>query len=493
MENLTALVDSLRPGEIQLIQHLYSFKNNPENKKRDRLLRLIVEKEARDEDTALFILYGDKSYSAFSQLKGRLKEDIMNVLLMQDASVKFTAKCAQAGFDCRRTIIQGEILLARGVYQEAIAMLTRASKMARKYELYPEQIQIDDLLRNHLTIKSGEKPFNELSTSILSAIENIDRLQRVKYNHYMIIKPELLKSIGKDFAVVAPQIIKELEEEVQKSDSVKVKFYYHLAAVHYYIHIMSFEEALSHGLQLLQLVETEPTVSTRANLAGAKMELSDIMLHLSRNKEALEYAQQSMEYFKAGMLNELAAMYKMFFAYFQGNNIEAASEILQKALKHKQLKYNEQLSGQWMLLKAAYEFRKGEFSAASKTLKKDNTLARDRSGWLWGYHLLDIMAMFELSDNSGWVDNKIDSVKKIIYRHGEKLADENPRFLCIFRLLQHLVNNGYDFTATAEQERSALDRLVKGEGKYRWNPAGPEIIRFDQWLLSKVKPARKAS
>lgn len=493
MENLIALVDSLRPGEIQLIQHLYSFKNNPENKKRDRLLRLIIEKEARDEETALLILYGDKSYSAFSQLKARLKDDIMNVLLLQDPSVKFTAKYAQASFDCRRAIIQGEILLARGVYQEALSVLTRAGRVAKKYELYAEQVIVEDLMRTHIIAKGGNKQFTELSISIEEAISELERLQRVKHEHFLLTKPDLGRSSGIDFSTRGATILAQLEEEMKKSGSVRIRFYYHLAALSYHLQQQHFDLALEFASRLLELVESEPVLQSKANLAGVKTEMADIMLNLGRYHDAITYAQQSLECFKPGMLNELNTLYKMFFAYFRLNDITRAEEIFLLGNKHKQLKYNEFLSAHWNMLKAALEFRKGEHTQVVRTLKKDITLTRDKSSWQLGYYLLDIMNMIEISENNEWVENKIESLKKVIYRQGEKVSEEYPRFICIARLLQSIVNNSYDFYSVAENEKELLNKLIEAKDKYHWNPSGPEIIRFDQWLLAKIKPARKAS
>jgi tetratricopeptide (TPR) repeat protein len=492
MENLTALVDSLRPGEIQLIQHIYSFKNNPDNKKRDKLLRLIVEKEATDDDTALLILYGDKSYSAFSQLKARLKDDILNVLLLQDPSVKFTARYAQAAFDCRRAIIQGEILLARGVYQEAISVLTKAAKTARKYELYAELTLAEDMIRTHVTMKPGSKLFNEYSASINDAITDLERLQRVKHDHYLLTRPELCRSTGKSITVVGKEILRQLEEDMKASDSVRVRFYYHLAAVNYHKQFHNFDLALKHATTLHELIENDPVVNSKANLAGAKMEMTDIMLHVSRNADAVIYAQQSLDFFKPGMLNELMALHKMFIAYFRQNDIEKAGEILQLALKHKQLKFNDLLVVQWQLLKAAMEFRKGEHAQSAKTLKKENTTIRDKSGWLLGYHLMEIMNMLEITDNSDWIDNKIEALKKLVYRQSERVEEECPRFTLISRLLQSLVAHSYDFYTVVQNEKEVLDKLANGTGVYHWDHSSPEVIRFDQWFISKIKPVRKA-
>ena len=487
-----ALVGSLKPGEVQLLQHFYSFKNNPENKKRDKLLKLAISKEITEEEKVMIFLYGERSTSAFSQLKTRLKDDILNVLLMQDPSVKFSTLYAQAAFDCRRALIQGEILLSRGVYPEAVSILTRASKLARKYELYAEQVQLDDLLRNHLTMKQNSKAFIELSESINTALEKLEGLQNAKYIHYLVTVPGLYNNInpGSDIIKDGEKIISDLEVELQATRSTRVQFYYRLAALSYYSHSHDYEQARLHGTALLDLVEKDPVVQSRSNIAGTKMELSHVMLNLSRNMEAMQLAQQSMQHFKPGMINELNAMYKVFFAFFRENDIANAEIIVQKALKHKQLKFNEMLNAQWLLIKAAVEYSKGEYDQSMKTLKKDTTLTRDKTGWLWGYYLMEIMNLLEVKGGSEWVDNRIESLKKVIYRYSDRVGTENPRGLIIFRILQALASNHYDFDETVKQEKEHIETLKKAAGKYYWNPTGFEVIRFDEWITGKAKKSK---
>lgn len=489
MENLIALVGSLKPGEIQLLQHFYSFKNNPENKKRDKLLKLALDREITNEEEVMNYLYGEKSASAFSQLKARLKDDILNVLLMQDSSVKFSTLYAQAAFDCRRSLIQGEILLARGVYQEAVSMLTRASRLAKKYELFTEQMQIDDLLRTHLVMKHNNKAFVELSESISSALGKIAGLENAKYAHYLLTVQGLYSTInpGEDITHYGNNILSDLEDEMQKNNSTRVKFYYHLTALDHHSRTHNYDHAQLHGQSLLNLVENDPIVQSRTNIAGTRMELANVMLNLSNNKDAITLAQQSMQQFKPGMVNELNALYKLFFAHFRENDIEAAEPVLQKALKHKQLKFNDMLNAKWLLIKAAVEHCKGEYDQSMRTLKKDNTLTRDKTGWLWGYYLVEIMNLFEMNGGNDWVDTRVETLKKVAYRNMQKLSMENARAVLMLKLLQSLIAHKYDFTDTINREKASIEKLKKAEGAYYWNPTGYEIFRFDEWLLKKAK------
>lgn len=491
MKHLISLVNSMKPGEVQLIQHLYSFKKNNEYKKRDRLLNMIINKEVTEDENALFILYGDKSFSAFSQLKTRLREDIMSVLLMQDPTSKYTALCAQAAFDCRRAFVQGELLLGRGVYGEALAQLTRAAKLACKYELYAEQLQIDDLMRNHLALKQGAKSFNELSRSISTALDNMAALERIKYKHYLITTPGLMET-GKDYSAKGLQLLNEMEEDLEKTSSARMKFYYNLAALEFYSQTRNYDKALAHGITLLDLVENDPVVNSRANIAGVNMGIASVMLNLERNKEAVKHATQSLQLFKQGMFNELTSLHSMFFAYFRDHESEKAREVLDQAMRHKHLKGNTWMIAQWNFINAAFEFSNGNYNESLKILKKDATLTKEKGAWQWGYYMLEIMIAIELTGGDEWVDQKIEGLKKLTNKNIGKIEHENPRCVHITGVLVSLRNHGYDFYQLSLREKPLLKSLADGKLDYHWDPTGAEMIRVDEWISNKIRSIRKA-
>ena len=85
-------------------------------------------------------IYKGEPNSAFSHLKNRLQKDILNILLLKEGSKKYETKFAQATFDCRRMLIEGQILMERGAYKAGEAVLTKARELAAEYDLYAEGI-----------------------------------------------------------------------------------------------------------------------------------------------------------------------------------------------------------------------------------------------------------------------------------------------------------------------------------------------------------------
>ena len=111
----------------------------------------------------------------------------------------------------------------------------------------------------------------------------------------------------------------------------------------------------------------------------------------------------------------------------------------------------------------------------------------DKSGWLRGYYILEILNRVEIGDYDG-LEYRFDAFKKIVYRHSGKLHEEgNARWKIILTILSTLINRNYDYQMTIDRESENLKLLQQRVGKYFWDPAGNEIIRFDTWLMNNVK------
>ncbi len=491
MEGLTKLVNSLKPGEVQLIKHLYALKTSPEKKKRDKLFQLILEKKVSTDKEAIHLLYKSRPQSAFSQLKARLKNDILTVLMLQESSVKYKTPYAQATFDCRRALIQGEILLGRGVYCEAINILTKASRQANKYELHAEQILIDDLLRNHLIMKDGIKPFKDYSKSIKENIKKLDKTLDAKYHHYEITVPNLFKTNKESqFIEKGKQVLQQIQADYETTKSPRIGFYYYLTALFYFSYIKSFDEALKHGLELHQLVERNKVITSKSNIAGVSMEIANTYINLGNYNESIKYAKKALQCFSKGMLNELYALEKLFFAYLRKNDLKNVGTILDTAFEHKQLKYSKVFTEKWMFLNAGYHFKKGDFDQSLCMLKKSNSLIKDKSGWLLGYCLLEILNRIE-KGKYDWVDYRLEAVKKVVQRYTGRDEHSNQRFVVILKLLKILMRNNYCFNTMIEKGKECFELLEGKDRQYYWNPSGYEIIRFDEWARQKAAEQSK--
>lgn len=484
MKQLVPLIKVLRPGEIRLVIHFLKLESNAEVKKRLELFNLIVSGKADTDKKALKKLYKtDKNTSAFSHLKERLRKDVLNVLFLQDASKKFSTKYANAEFECRRNYIQADILIARGAYLPAIKILERNLQLAEKYELAAEKTLTQQLARTMTHRIKSEKKLEDYNTSIRKSLELMAGLNRVEEIAHFFSYPQLFKANKKvsqpDFKI---NTVEELKHLYEHTKSPKIGFWYHMAMGDYLVLIRNSAKALENNLQFLKLIEKSPSIHSQANLAGVNMNISSNLISLMRYDESVDYAKFAVRSFRKGGINQFNAMENLFFAHFRNNNLEAAEDVLKKVFEHPAMKANAFYPAKWLYLRACLEFSNSEFNKALKTLNESTELNKDKSGWLLGLRMLELLIMVEVGDFE-WFDFKLENFRKLLQRQKE---ENIQRSKVIFNVLKTLSKLDFDYFDTFEKEQKNIQLLEEAENELQWDPKGFEVIRFDDWIKSKI-------
>ena len=485
MVELLSIVNALSPAEAKLVRHFYKLKNYGEQKKRAELFDIIFNKKITDDKQAAKALGYSNQASAFKNLKVRLKSDVLSILLMQECSSKFSTPYAQAMFSCKRSLMQGEILMSRGIYDEALDMLKKAAKQAKKFELFGEQVLIEDLARNHLALRNKASAFEEISSSIEESYSRLGQLLEVKKKHYEINIPGLLAIDSFDeYRVKGMQIMNELSKVSNMSSSSRVKLFHDLTSLHYFSSIHDFDSALQHATRLLKAVETDTVVMSKSNQAGVNMELANIYLNVGKYEKAIAHASNAVELFKPGMINQLHSYVILFFAHFRNNDMTNASKVIRIALDHRLVKNQERslMASRLHLLRAGLAFSEGDYELSAAILRENAELVQDKEGWMPGYFLLDSLILLE-KEEVDLATFRIEAFRKLLRRHG--LDKKEYRIWEITSLLRQLVRENCDYTKLVKKQNRNINMLTEAKANFYFNPASYEVIRFDQWLLKK--------
>ena len=485
MQILTEIISKLNKAEVALLNSYYRTLAESRSSKRQELLELLLSGETDiDDEEAAKIIYGKAPDAAFSHLKERLKNDILGIILLQDPERKFSVPSRQAKFTVRKRLMEGELLLSRGISGEGIKILKKAAKLAAKFELVAEQILIEDLIRDHLGFKIGLAEFEKYSQNIE---DNIFILTEILYSKHELKKLTLSNLFKanrkKGYKDIAAETLVKLRESYNRTNSPHIGYWYYKTAVSYYLAIREFKQALVFANNFLILVEEEIAIQSDSNIAGINMNIAVILLNLKRPEEAIEFAMTAVEHFKTGLINELVALEVLFYAYLRSYQYDQCAYVLKTAFKHKKIKSNKFVLAKWNFLRANYDVMTGNFDDALKELSKHTSLSKDKSGWLLGFKILEIIAIVEAGLND-WFEYRLEAFKKLLQRqkgnniHREKL---------IYSILYNLVRQNYNFDITYEAKIDDFKKLIDAKGDYYWNSNSYEVIKFDEWFLSKCK------
>lgn len=482
MEALTQIIKVLKPGEVRLIRNFYKIQSNGEVQKRLALFDLIKSEKCRSDQEVCSELYGVPPHSAYSHLKARLKKDILSLLLLQEGAKRYEAKYAQAIFECRRMIIAGQMLIERGAYNMGVEILKDANKLAKKYELYNEDVTINDILRSHLGVKRGVKEYNLYNGQINEQLDKQQKLLQAKDHYHRILVPNLFhKNRELHLAEYSQEAIEQLRKSYEETGSANIGYYYYYVSIFYY-HIQNdMVNALVWAQKFLHLIETSPAVHSASRIASANFQIAAIMVNLGEYKNATKHARIAIDKFATGLLNELAAIEILFYAAFHANDLAQAREALKKARSHPKLKANKLNPAKWDYFEANILFAEGDYDKASDKLLGYSELLKDKAGWLMGYRILELMCMSEMNELD-LMDFRNESFRKLLQRQKAEAVDR-PK--AIFKIMESFIKTGGSVLKTQKVEANRLELLRKGEGTYRWDPLGFELIRFDTWFDAK--------
>lgn len=493
MENLSTLIKTLSPGEEKLIRHFYKLREFGEYRKRVQLYDLIRDGKAKNETHLAQLIGCTNSDANFHNIKSRLKSDILCILLMQESSCKFNSQFAQAMFNCRRSILTGELLLSRGVYQEGIALLKKASKLAEKFELYAERIITEDALRNHY---AGSNLVDELQTGTETIEKNYELLGHMmnsKKKFYQTIFPDAQSfEEGSPFAYSNERLLDELEKASESSDSSRIQFYTKLARFNLLNNRGEFAKAIVCAKELLELAGKDPIIMSSTNQAGIQLEIANMHLRTGEFAAAETHGHLASELFKPGLLNHMRACTIVFYAQIHQRKYPAAEISLNNVLASRCLKETsyEILRNRIQLVSAWFSFARGQYDAATNTLKLCVELTKEKGAWSYGYSLMESMLLIE----KGAFDAalyKLDALRKAVGRT-DKDAIANRTLLSI-TVLRQLARSNNDYEEVSNIAAKEIAQLGADSPGTSWDPTGFEIVPLDELIQSRVRISSKTN
>lgn len=449
-------------------------------KKRLKLVNLLEDPELYSNTKAAnFIYTKGEVASTFTHLKQRVRDDLLAMLLLQDTERHSQSPYRQAEIDCRRNILEGDILLKKGIYDPAVKALERAYKLAEVYELPNERILVADLLRTHLGFKRGEKVYRSFEGDVERNYALLGDLLEVKQLYYNILLPNMFsRNITKEYVDECKVAFERMQVLYEGNSSPNVAYFMYLTGLYYYTFVSDWQQAISIGKELLQLVHSEPSINSYLRVANANLQIGSSLMKLYRFDEAADYAKLAVDIFKGGAMNELVSLEQLFLAVFNAHQMDRCNEVIDKAFHHSKIRSSDTIYGKWLFYKAGVQFMAGDTDNALTTLHQDTTLLKDRSGWLFGHRLLELMILIERKEFD-LTDFRVEALRKLLQRQKHK---ETARMKTIFQVLYQFIRSGYHKKQTLLETQQQMDMLTDGQGDHYWDPQGYELIRFDPWF-----------
>jgi tetratricopeptide (TPR) repeat protein len=484
MERLKGIVKILRKGEKRLLRHLFSATTNGEDRLRLELFNLIDSGRVQTDEDAWNALGRTHGKSAYSHLKARLRDDLLNVLLLQESAKRIPQANHAAAFECRKKLTQSYVLIARGAFQEGIEILKSAKAQAVKYELVGEHILIDQLVRQMVHLIKDVRQLHELNETINRNMSVWSDILRSEEISLVMTLPHLYKETEElTDGMLRADRIEELKQLYDNNGSARVGFWYYLAYIEFANRNGLYQESISAGITFIDLVRSSPSIWSKNNMAGANQMLGTAYLNTRDYPKAVTHFGVADRNFPVAGNNRLANLEMLFRSQFALGDIPAARDTVEAALAHPRIKARPVTLPRWLYFQSCLLLREGDASEAFHTLNRDGYLAKQQDEWNVWYRILEIMCMIEQRDEE-WVDFKLQTLRKLIARY-RYLG--TPRVKAAMEMLSAILRKGLEFQKLGAKPELALQNSQEEIPEFEWKPEQAEVLRLDQWLLSKRK------
>lgn len=482
MERLLGIIKILRKGEKRLLRHLYSATTNGEERLRLELFNLIDAGTVKTDSAAIKALGSKQSASSYSHLKARLREDILNVLLLQESPKRIAQANRAATFECRKKLAQAYVLIFRGAFKEAVIIIDSVKPLAEKYELSAELVLFNQLIREAVHLIKDEKHLSQINADIKFNRDRWLDILRAEELALTMTVPQLL--VGKstnDTVGIDEVLIDELRVLYEKNRSARIGVWYYLAFIEHANANARYTSAIRAGHEFIKLVKMSPSIRSRNDVAGSNQMLGTAYLNIrDYANAAIHFATADQNFPMAGN-NRIMNFELLFRAQIGMGDNNGAGATVNEAINHARAKAKAATLPRWHYFHACQMFLTGGMEDAFRMLNQDGYLTKQRDEWNVQYRLLEIMIMTEQKDEE-WIDFRIQTLRKFLTRN-RKLG--TLRVKANIEVLNAILHQGLEFDTFGKKAEESL-RLCLEEGSgYEWSPEGAEVVRIDHWVQSK--------
>lgn len=452
MDTVQSILNQFSSTEKEQLFRIASSRNSP-NSKKLKLFQLFLDQPKNCDSYYSQKIYGEADKKAFPQLKKRLKDEIEEIMVLVKPS-KLSDKC-QHRIQCLELILQSQLILSRGLKSEGAKLLEKCLKSAVDFQFHDLVLTIFSIARdNDIPEVLSKNDFPKIEFAVKSHLQIlINQFQNEAIEVQSESKNELLSKLVHQ--------INSNKDHWSLVNSIRNSI---------------LDDNLEEGLSIINGVEPQeifkeenPAVFWQFLLA--KMEL----LILQKNyEEVRQICQDHLKSPKRSLETPIEFFQFYFFANFYLGKWDQAQRIINSFLRPQ---FPDQ-NWKWQYWSALIKLEQKEYCQAIKLLHTSQSGLKKSTQYYLASKLYEILILIEQGDHD-WLEYKIENFRKLLSRWKE-VADQ--RIKSSFDAICKLYGSG---GKTSLQINTEFEKIHSLEKSNPWCPFGFEIIRLDNWIISR--------
>ncbi len=483
MEKLSKLIQTLTKTELLLLKAYYkNLEKQIETVRRLELLNVLLKGKVTTDSEVCQLLYETDNCQAYQKLKTRFTRDLYKFLSLSDTVSEDTKMDVnEAKKECYKLLLVGHTLTSRLAFELAIRVFKEALVIAKRYELTYEAIGCLQMI-GILDINNANSRLRQYVHFSTQQKEKIILLQQelLASDYYNEVTLPNVDQKNKEYlyAEKATKNVALIQELSKQTKSPTIYHWEYRIGVNAALMNQDFEKALCYAEQLNKLLNTNQAVSTKNSLGLSFVLLAICYLELDNHARAQQFAQKALKmpyaFYNASIV--------LFASYIAQNDVLNAKAILQKVQSKIANSNDQKQKAKWKYYEAIMLFADKKFASALKILSQNSDLAKDKTGWLMGFKLMEVLCHIEL-DNLEVAALKLRSFKLFFERNP---SANLQRYKTVQIILKDLLHTKLDYQLITKKHEILLKLLTTAKGEYYRDPLAFELITIEGWLINKV-------
>lgn len=487
--DLRELITSLETIEVKAARKFIdSFDSalNQRTNKSLKLYNLLVKYPNIDKDKAKNKVSRETDERSFEKLHTRLYEKIIDSLLL---SININrhglyAENQKAKFNLRKKLMQAAILTGRGLEVKGYYYIRKTIKRARQYELYDELLEGLYAKRAWLAQEREVEEFEQVDQEIKSVRATRAAINTAKdvYSRYLLDSSDPMAM--DEFHGSLLETISSLKDASHQYQSDTLNYYLNTFLLEFYWAIgnnpMAAEVAAERAKQVEKsevLVNSNVMGSSNTDLAISQLRIYDFPNALKSIRKALAKGEEV-----GPSRNERREVEIMTLMYL--NKPKDAVKAANKLIEDTHPLIEAGLYNKRKYLKANALFMQNDYTGCDDILSGMKSFGKLNDHWLSGLRILGVINGID-HELPGKANNAMDGLRKhmasLRYKHLIRQRDQ-----VIFRILETLALNGYDYKKTFKQHEIDFKLLGMSESQHRWNVLSHEVAIFQIWYQARM-------
>ena len=485
---LIDVIRVLRGSEADLAKkHLKAYETNHtvKHRKMFQLYKYIKIKQIHDYEKLKKKISPDSNDDSFNKLIRRTTDRIQESLIV-DVNIRRKGAYSDVfkmKFFIRKLLIQGQILMGRGLVDRPTVILDTCIKYSKRFELYDELIEAYRFKQTILSRRSDKETMKKLDLE-LDFYEECRRLsiitRKIRDEFEIIISGKIKTSrINKSLK----NKIEKLYDYYIKTNSVNILSQYYLIKIEVFKSENNLLKVVETIKYLIEILKNSIAIYSPARIIYLQNQLANY--EFSR----LEFIASIKEIHDGiNLISSINSMYitlqtKKVYNLLLRNETNESLNLIQEIENLEIINKMPYYLSEVKYLKVICYFRLQEYKMAINLLSEKSEIEKDKEGWNVWIRIMRLLCSIELL-KLNMIDYDVESFRKYLQRI-DKQYEVRKRDKLVLKVLLELDKQNYDFEATAIHRAVELEKLKSTDKKFAWNPDSPEIVLFHEWFESK--------